>query len=267
MERVRGRLEALALARRLEHELEKTYPDMAQTRARIAAAEAAGEEWTVDEGALERRKAREEELTDQIESLTRRTEALAHEVEHLGGVETADAVEGEILLLEEELAEARRERDRRWLLARVVREADRRFREEHQPDIVREAGAHLETITAGRYRRILVGDGEEGSFLLHGPGYREPVRVGHPISTGTREQLYLSLRLAIVDHLDRGGERLPLFMDEAFVNWDPERLGRGLEVLRRVARNRQVFLFSCHPEVVERLREHGAAVLRLDRAS
>jgi uncharacterized protein YhaN len=56
-------------------------------------------------------------------------------------------------------------------------------------------------------------------------------------------------------------------MDEAFVNWDPERLGRGLDVLRSVAESRQVFLFTCHLEVVERLQAHGARVLRLDRAS
>jgi uncharacterized protein YhaN len=267
LETARARLEALALARHLRDELSRAHADVEEITSRVAEAESAGEEWTVDEDALEKRKAREEELTDRIESLARRTEALAHDVERLRGAETADSVEGEILIVEEELAEVRRERDRRWLLARVVREAERRFREEHQPDIVREAGRHLETITGGRYRRILVGDGEEGSFLLHGPGYPAPVRVGHPISTGTREQLYLALRLAIVDHLDRGGERLPLFMDEAFVNWDPERLGRGLDVLRSVAESRQVFLFTCHLEVVERLHAHGARVLRLDRAS
>ena len=50
-------------------------------------------------------------------------------------------MDGEILLLEEELADARRERDRRWLLARVVREAERRFREEHQPDVTRDGRA------------------------------------------------------------------------------------------------------------------------------
>ena len=199
--------------------------------------------------------------------MTRRTEALSHEVERLREAETADAVEGESLLLEEELAELRRERDRRWLLARVLREADRRFREEHQPDIVKHAGVHLSAITGGRYRRILVGDGAEGAFQVQGGGYTNPVRVAQPISTGTREQIYLALRLAIVDHLDQGGERLPLFMDEAFVNWDPDRLGRGIEVLRGISANRQVFVFSCHPDVVERLSGQGARVLRLDRAS
>jgi uncharacterized protein YhaN len=87
--------------------------------------------------------------------------------------------------------------------------------------------------------------------------------VGDPISTGTREQVYLALRLAIVDHLDRGGERLPLFLDEAFVNWDPGRLERGLELLRGIAEQRQVFLFTCHPEIVERAERVGAGVVDL----
>jgi uncharacterized protein YhaN len=264
LEVARARIEARTLVRRLREELAHTHPELDDFVSRIAAAEAAGEEWTVDDDALERRRSQEEELTDGIEALVRRAEALEREVERLRGQETVDAVDGEILLLEEELADARRERDRRWLLARVVREAERRFREEHQPDVIRRAGAHLSRITAGRYQRILMGDAQtEGTFLLHGPGYTTPVRVGEPISTGTREQVYLALRLAIVDHLDRGGERLPLFMDEAFVNWDPGRLERGLEVLGGIAEARQVFLFTCHPEVVERAQRLGAGVVDL----
>jgi uncharacterized protein YhaN len=260
----RARLEARALARRLREELAHTHPEIEEIVSRIAAAETAGEEWAVDDDALERRRAQEEELSDRIETLARRAEGLERDVERLRNEETADAVDGEILLLEEELADARRERDRRWLLARIVREAERRFREEHQPDVIRRAGAHLSRITGGRYQRILMGDPQtEGTFLLHGPGYPNPIRVDEPISTGTREQVYLALRLAILDHLDRGGERLPLFMDEAFVNWDPGRLERGLEVLGGVAERRQVFLFTCHPEVVERARRLGAGVVDL----
>jgi uncharacterized protein YhaN len=260
----RARLEARTLARRLRDELTHAHPDIEEIRARIAAAEAAGEEWAVDDDALERRRASEEELTDRIEASARRAEGLERDAERLRLLETADAVDGEILLLEEELADTRRERDRRWLLARIVREAERRFREEHQPDVIRRAGAHLSRITGGRYQKILMGDAQtEGMFLLQGPGYPSPIRVAEPISTGTREQVYLALRLAIIDHLDRGGERLPLFMDEAFVNWDPSRMERGLEVLSGVAEQRQVFLFTCHPEVVDRARRVGAGVVEM----
>lgn len=261
----RARGEALRLARKLREELDRSHPDLEEITAKIRSAEAAGEAWTVDEEALAARRAREEELTDRIEALARRLEALEKDAERIREKETPDQVEGESLALREEVEAAARERDRRWLLARLLREADRRFREEHQPDVIRRAGAHLAAVTGGRYGRILVGEGEqEGTFLLRGPGYPGAVPVGEPISTGTREQAYLALRLAIVDHLDRSGERLPLFMDEALVNWDPARRDRGLDLLGRVAEHRQVFLFTCHPDIVDGVRARGAGVVRLE---
>jgi uncharacterized protein YhaN len=150
------------------------------------------------------------------------------------------------------------------VIAALLREADRRFRDEHQPDVLRRAGCHLSAITGGRYERILVDEAGEGRFLLEGPGYPGPVPVGTPISTGTREQVYIALRIAILDHLDRRGERLPVFMDEAFVNWDGARRARGLALLEEVSRTRQVFVFTCHAELAAGLAARGARVLELD---
>lgn len=79
--------------------------------------------------------------------------------------------------------------------------------------------------------------------------------VGEPLSQGTRDQIYLAVRLAIVEHLDEGQERLPLFLDEVFVNWDAFRRGCGYDVLRETARRRQVFLFTCHPWLAAELEE------------
>ena len=86
------------------------------------------------------------------------------------------------------------------------------------------------------------------------------------MSTGTLEQAYLALRLAIVDHLDDGKERLPLFVDEALVNWDPPRRDRGLQVLAQLSETRQIFFFTCHPPVARRLEELGGRRFQLDPA-
>jgi uncharacterized protein YhaN len=75
--------------------------------------------------------------------------------------------------------------------------------------------------------------------------------------------VYLSLRLAAMDQLDAGGERLPLCVDEALVNWDRERMGRGLDLLLEVGRTRQVFFFTCQPHMARRLSEAGARHLVL----
>lgn len=266
LRRVQERLEAHARADRLEEELERAHPDLADRKARIREADERGTSWSVDEEDLARRKHRLEELDETIEELVQKAEALERDAAHLREKETVDAVDGEVESLREEEGRLTRERDRKWLLATLVRQADRRFREEHQPDLLRRASAYLARLTAGRYERLLVDEESDGDlFHLVGPDLPAPVPLARPISTGTLEQAYLGLRLAIVDHLDHGDERLPLFVDEALVNWDADRRERGLEVLAEVSRSRQVFAFTCHPEMAEDLGRRGACVLRLRR--
>jgi uncharacterized protein YhaN len=207
--------------------------------------------------------AREQELTELVESLAERVQGLRKDLEHLGRRETLDDIDGEVQGLEEERAQLVRRRDRLHVIARVVRDADRWVREEHQPEALRRAGAHLATLTAGRYDRLLVGGDDGRSFLVRGPGLRHAIGVDRPLSTGTREQVYLALRLALLDALDGRGERLPLVLDEVMVNWDPERRERGLDLLADIAEHRQVLLFTCHPDLAEACRRRGAGLIRL----
>ena len=259
------RLAAHMRADELEDELERTHPDLDEVRDRIGASEEAGESWTIVEDDLAGRRTGIERLSERIELLATRAKGLDRDVAHLHGEETVDAVDGEIASLQDEEARLVRERDRRWVLAQLIRDADRRFREEHQPDLIRRAGAYLKHLTGGRYDRIFVDEAGAGDvFQVLGPGLPAPVPLTPPVSTGTLEQAYLSLRLAIVDHLDQGGERLPLFVDEVFVNWDRERRGRGIEVLGSLSRNRQLFVFTCHPELAEQFSGCGAVVLELE---
>ncbi len=260
------RLDAHRRADRLQEELETAHPDLEARIEDIRSAEDAGVSWAVDDDDLANRKLRIDELDESIEELRGRGDALERDVVHLRDQETVDTVDSEIDSLKEEAQRLTAERDRKWLLARLVREADRRFREEHQPDLLRRASAFLERLTDGRYDRLVVHEEGDGDlFQLMGPQLPAPVPLAHPISTGTLEQAYLALRLAIVDHLDQGEERLPLFLDEAFVNWDAARREKGLEVVAELASTRQVFAFTCHPEMAEHLGRRGACVLRLSR--
>lgn len=263
-QQLRRRMEARDRARQLREELERAHPDLDEIRQRIAAAEAAGESWTADDDDLARRKARHEELVEEAEDLARRAEALEQGIARLRKMETVDAVDGEVASLQEEEATLVKRRDRLWVLAQLVRVADRRFREEHQPDLMRRAGEYLSGLTGGRYDRIVADEAGDGDvFYILGPQLPGPVALRHPVSTGTLEQAYLSLRLAMVDHLDQGLERLPLFVDEVFVNWDGERRAQGLDLLARIAESRQLFVFTCHPEVADELKSRGAGVLTL----
>lgn len=263
-EESRERLRAHRRADELEEELAASHPDLDAMVTRIAELDGGNAPWALDDRDLARRKAHIENLDAQIEQLIAKSQTLERDAVHMREAETVDAVDSELAALLEEEARLVRERDRKWVLAQLVREADRRFREEHQPDLVRRAGDHLARLTAGRYDRLLVDDSRPDSlFHLMGRGLPAPVALAPPVSTGTLEQAYLSLRFAIVDHLDMGRESLPLFIDEVFVNWDRERRSRGLAVLGEIARTRQLFVFTCHDAVANELASHGARTLHL----
>jgi uncharacterized protein YhaN len=48
------------------------------------------------------------------------------------------------------------------------------------------------------------------------------------------------------------------------VNWDEGRRRRGLEVLSELADSRQIFAFTCHPEMASQLEALGARVLTIE---
>ncbi len=274
LERARERRKAAEAAKgpleRARRELEGARGELARLRDEAAALAGTGDEpgpddpdpgaWT--EAELERRLAAAVEREGALRQELGGVQAELHTLE---AQETADLIDGRIEALREELGEVERERDRLFVLARLIGTAEHRFREAHQPDLLLRASGYLSAITGGRYTRFLLrqGAGDESPIALEGEHLPRALPPGEPLSTGTLEQLYLALRLAMVDHLDEGNEPLPLILDEVLVNWDPERRARGLDLLRGVAEHRQVFLFTCHPTLAREAEARGAALLEL----
>ena len=65
------------------------------------------------------------------------------------------------------------------------------------------------------------------------------------VSSGTMDQIYLALRLASANLLQKDGERLPLIFDDSFVNYDEGRLRTALNYLAD-SYNGQMLIFTCH---------------------
>ena len=260
LQRLAGRV------RDAQEELEGQHPDLANLVIEIEQLEAASEDpWSFDAVEVERRRDRLQEVQRELEERREEKGRLKTEIELARGQVSVGELDGEIARIEEEMDDVARHRDRLMLLACLLREADRRFREEHQPDVLKRSSDYLRTITGGRYKTLTTMTGEDGTdrlVVISQSG--EPYPVESPLSGGTLDQIFLSFRLAVIDHLDEGHEMLPLLLDEALINWDDSRLERSGDILKQVAERRQVFLFTCHPWLARRLVDvTGAPVCEL----
>ena len=247
-------------------DLEQSHPNLEALVARLAELDDEDGAQAGDDGLAEAKVA-VEKLSDQIEMLAGQVQYLQNMYERAADRATADQIDGEIDALEGEVRRLEREHDRKIVLAHAVREADHRFREEHQPDVLRRASGYLATITDARYDRIMVGDAgefyvrrswESGTDATGATLAAVAEVAAESLSGGAKEQLYLAMRLAIMSHLDHDRERLPVFIDEALVNWDAERRGRGLQLLSELSQTRQVFVMTCHEPWADELVAAGA---------
>jgi uncharacterized protein YhaN len=71
------------------------------------------------------------------------------------------------------------------------------------------------------------------------------------MSSGSRDQLFLALRLATLVWRAEGGEPMPLILDDILINFDDTRSRATLELLTEISATTQVILFTHHRRIIE----------------
>jgi len=107
------------------------------------------------------------------------------------------------------------------------------------PELSQKASFVLKKITDNKYSDILINDNFDISVLTE-YGYNSALYL----SRATLEQVYLSLRLALVD-LVMNRENVPLFLDDAFAFYDTKRRNSALDFLLELSYNKQIFIATC----------------------
>lgn len=130
------------------------------------------------------------------------------------------------------------------------------------PLLASRASEYITRITHGAYSDVRVDTDLRVSLAVpHAPDAH--VQPEKSLSKGTVDQIYLALRLALVDALSATGEPAPMLLDDPFANYDDGRLRVTLELMQEVGARNQVLLFTCREDVVRAGRAIGAPVLEL----
>jgi uncharacterized protein YhaN len=169
------------------------------------------------------------------------------------------------------LAEQVRQFDVFAVAAALMNRIQRIYDLKRQPWRIQRAAKFFARFTRDEFEGIRMDETDGGVVAVRKQG--KPLAPDQ-LSRGTREQLYLALRLALVDELaEKRGIVFPLVFDDILVNFDDSRTRATAETLVEAGRERQVFFFTAHRLTVELLRNAGAqrtvdlSSVRTDQAS
>jgi uncharacterized protein YhaN len=143
---------------------------------------------------------------------------------------------------------------RQWTVRRIagamLAGAIEQYREAQSDPLMTRAGALFAALTSGSFTGLSQDYGEDDKPRLVGvrPDGKRVDITG--LSEGSRDQLYLALRLAYVEDHACHAEPLPFIGDDIFQTFDDERTAAGISALADGAEAFQPILFTHHLSVV-----------------
>ena len=193
---------------------------------------------------LEELEAKREQLKDRIKELEQRQ----RDLERAGQAAEAEAEAQSALARIDRLV---REYARYKMAEVVLQQQMERYRKEHQGPILQRAGEIFRRITLGSFNRLLPGFDKNDELVIMAERFNGQLVAVEGMSDGTRDQLYLSLRLASLEQHLSVNEPLPLIADDLLIRFDDQRSKAALNVLAQTAQTTQVLFFTHHAKLLE----------------
>ncbi|TWT83506.1 hypothetical protein CA13_49710 [Planctomycetes bacterium CA13] len=190
---------------------------------------------------------------DQLSEAQQQVGALRHRLEEMDGSSRASELSQSIQLLAGQMENEVEQYSRVKIAAMLLQQAIDHYRQENSGPVLRLASGIFQRLTLGEYESLKVDFDARGKAMLFGVrnAEAEPDVPANAMSTGTADALYLSLRLASIDHQLSRGHALPLIVDDCMVNLDDERSKASLVTLSELSSRTQVILFTHHEHLVE----------------
>ncbi len=129
----------------------------------------------------------------------------------------------------------------------ILDNVQKNFMDTAKDTILGGAGNIFNKITSGEYKALLPGDNllqTDFKAMLYDGKVQESTSI---LSRGTGEQLYLSVRLNRIKEIK---EKLPIILDDPFVNFDGLHIKNTLKVISDLAKDNQIFILTCHSALI-----------------
>ena len=164
-------------------------------------------------------------------------------------LENLSSLEEQLSILNEEHENLKNINNSIELTKTLLERAYEKMKSQISPIFTEELSNNISKITKGKYKNIYFNDEQGLTVELENGNYVPAERL----SIGTIDQLYLSLRLAMLDSISN--EKVPIILDEAFAYYDNERLKNILAYLGTEFKNRQIIILTCTQREKELLKQ------------
>ena len=199
-----------------------------------------------------------EEMKDNQASLQQQRGEFLQEVKTLGEDSRMDEARMELNIIDAKISVLKKEWQKLAVSTQMLEMIRETYESKRQPETLKEASNYLTRLTEDHYVRIWTRLTGEDLLVDNHEGETIPV---DKLSRGTREAVYLSLRMALVGAYARRGAVIPMVLDDVLVNFDGRRTRAAAEVLYDFSRNGyQILMFTCHDHMRDLFHELGADV-------
>lgn len=203
----------------------------------------------------------QETFENELRDLLARRGSLAEQQKTLAEDTSLAERQMELDVVDAKLAEAKERWRERAVVGQLLELIRSDYEANRQPETLLEASKHLNRLTKGRYPRVWTPLANDILLVDDGNGVSMAVES---LSRGTREQLFLSVRMAMVAMFARRGVQLPMILDDVLVNFDDGRSRVAAEVLSDfAAQGHQLLVFTCHEHVWDMFKHLAVDVRRL----
>lgn len=125
---------------------------------------------------------------------------------------------------------------------KVLEEANTEIKRDFAPVVNSNASKIINLITDCKYKELKV---DEDLVLRTTDPYLKDIVPVSVLSNGTIDQMYLALRIALVQTIEKEYEKLPLILDEILSQYDEIRSLNTIRMLKEISDERQVIFFTC----------------------
>ena len=195
------------------------------------------------------------ELEHQIEQTFEQLGTIKQELKQLEHDRRGTRIRRELSHVETELQEAWKTWFSASLAEDAIHEVAGQFEQANQPEMLAAAIPFLNKLTLGKYNHLWTPLGRKQLFVDDDKHDSLPAER---LSGGTREQLFLSIRLAMVKAFAKKGIDLPMVLDDVTVNFDQDRSDAAVETLLDFTSDgQQVLVFTSHLHYAQLFEKRG----------